>query len=107
MTRHHAVLVVDDQVGSQESLRAILHPEYQVLIAADGEQALQVLAQQPVDVVLLDLRMPGLPGVQVLEKMRALEPSLPVIIVTAYASDETMREGARLRQPCRPRDACA
>jgi DNA-binding NtrC family response regulator len=97
VAEQHTVLVVDDEVGSQESLRAILKPEYQVLIAADGEQALQLLAQRPVDVVLLDLRMPGLPGMQVLKKMKTIDPSLMVIVVTAYASDETLHEGARLQ----------
>ena len=97
MAEQHTVLVVDDEVGSQESLRAILKPEYQVLIAADGEQALQLLAQRPIDVVLLDLRMPGLPGMQVLKKMKTIDPSLRVIIVTAYASDETLHEGAHLQ----------
>jgi CheY-like chemotaxis protein len=56
------VLVVDDEVGSRESLRAIVKPDYQVLIATEGEQALHLVAQRPVDVVLLDLRMPGLSG---------------------------------------------
>jgi DNA-binding NtrC family response regulator len=97
VARQPTVLVVDDQLGPQESLRAILLPEYQVLIAADGEQALQLLAQQPVDVVLLDLQMPGLQGLQVLERLRTRAPALPVIIVTAYGSADTVREGARLQ----------
>jgi len=96
MAGQPTVLIVDDQVGSQQSLRAILHPEYQILIAADGEHALQLLAQQPVDVVLLDLHMPGLQGMQVLESIRTRALSLPVIIVTAYGSENTLRESARL-----------
>jgi DNA-binding NtrC family response regulator len=95
VSEQRTVLVVDDEVGSQESLRAILQPEYQVLIATDGEQALHLVAQRRVDVVLLDLRMPGLSGMQVLEKIKAIDPAIVVIIITAYASEETVREGDR------------
>jgi DNA-binding NtrC family response regulator len=97
VSEQRTVLVVDDEVGSQESLRAILQPEYQVLIATEGEQALHLVAQRPVDVALLDLRMPGLSGMQVLEKIKAIDPAIVVIIITAYASEETVREGDRLQ----------
>ena len=97
MSEQGTVLVVDDEVGSRESRRAILKPDYQVLIATEGEQALHLVAQRPVDVVLLDLRMPGLSGMQVLEKLKALDPSIVVIVVTAYVSEEAVREGDRLQ----------
>jgi DNA-binding NtrC family response regulator len=91
------VLVVDDEVGSRESLPAIVKPDYQVLIATEGEQALHLVAQRPVDVVLLDLRMPGLSGMQVLEKLKAIDPSIVMTIVTAYVSEEAVRERERLQ----------
>jgi len=72
-------------------------PDYQVLIATEGEQALHLVAQRPVDVVRLDLRMPGLSGMQVLEKLKAIDPSIVVIVVTAYVSEEAVREGERLQ----------
>ena len=90
------VLVVDDEIGPRESLRAILKPDYQVLVATEGEQAVRFVEQQPVDVVLLDLRMPGLSGMQVLEKIKTIDPSIEVIVVTGYASYETVLEGLRL-----------
>jgi DNA-binding NtrC family response regulator len=96
MTEPPTVLVVDDEYGPRESLQAILKRDYQVLVAAEGEQALQFVERQPVDVVLLDLRIPGLSGVQVLEKIKAIDPSIEVIIVTGYASYETVLEGLRL-----------
>lgn len=96
MSEQSTVLVVDDEVGPRESLRAILKPDYQVLVAAEGEQALRVVAQQPIDVVLLDLRMPGLSGIQVLERIKELDPSIEVIVVTGYASYDTVLEGLRL-----------
>ena len=96
MAEQSTVLVVDDEIGPRESLRAILKSDYQVLVAAEGEQAVHFVEQQPVDVVLLDLRMPGLSGIQVLEKIKALNPSIEVIVVTGYASYETVLEGLRL-----------
>jgi len=90
------VLVVDDEVGPRESLRAVLKPDYQVLVAAEGEQAIRVVEQEPVDVVLLDLRMPGLSGIRVMEKIKAIDPSIEVILVTGYASYETVLEALRL-----------
>ena len=90
------ILVVDDEVGPRESLRAILKPDYQVVVATEGEQAIRVVEQQPIDIVLLDLRMPGFSGVQVLEKIKAIDPSIEVIVVTGYASYDTVLEGLRL-----------
>jgi two-component system sensor histidine kinase/response regulator len=97
MPEQATVLVVDDEIGPRESLRAILKPDYQVLVAAEGEQAVRVIEQEPVDIVLLDLRMPGLSGIQVLEKIKAIDPDIEVILVTGYASYETLLEALHLR----------
>lgn len=96
MTEQPTILVVDDEVGPRESLRAILKPEYQVLVATEGEQALRVIEQKPVDVVLLDLRMPGLSGMRVMEKIKAVDPTIEVILITGYASYDTVLEALRL-----------
>jgi len=95
MPEQPIVLIVEDELGSRESLRAVLTSHYRVLVAMEGEQAIRIVEQEPVDIVLLDLRLPGLSGMQVLEKIKAINPSIAVIVVTAYASDETLREGAR------------
>ena len=98
MSKQPLVLVVDDELGPRESLRAILHPDYRVLVAMEGEQALHVVEHEPVDVVLLDLRMPGFSGLHILQKMKALNPALEVIIVTGsdpYGADlEVLRAHA-------------
>ena len=96
MAEQSTVLVVDDEIGPRESLRVILKPDYRVLVASEGEQAVHLVEHQPVDVVLLDLRMPGLSGIQVLEKIKSINPSIEVIVVTGYASYETVLEGLRL-----------
>ena len=90
------ILVVDDEIGPRESLRAVFKPDYRVLTATQGEQALRVVEEETVDIVLLDLRMPGLSGIQVLEKIKAIDPSIEVIVVTGYTSYETVLEGLRL-----------
>jgi len=97
MPQQPTVLVVEDQLGPRESLRAILQPDYRVLVAVEGEQAIHCVEHEPVDIVLLDLRLPGLSGIQVLEKMKAISPTIKVIVVTSYASYETELEVSRLR----------
>jgi DNA-binding NtrC family response regulator len=82
MPQPATVLVVDDQLGPRESLRVILQRDYHVLVATDGEQAVRLAAREPVDVVLLDLRLPGFSGLQVLEQLKARNPTIVVIIIT-------------------------
>ncbi len=62
MPQQSTVLVVEDELGPRESLRAILQPDHRVLMAMEGEQTIRLAEQEPVDVVLLDLRLPGLFG---------------------------------------------
>lgn len=92
MPQQPTVLVVEDELGPRESLRAVLQADYQVLLATEGEQALQIIEYAPVDVVLLDLRLPGLSGWQVVNKLKALHPSLKVIVVTSYEPDERVNQ---------------
>src|SRR6266481_5374002 len=77
------VLVVDDDPGLRESLRVILEDDYEVLDVPDGLQALEVVRSYQVDLVLLDIRMPGMDGITVLERMKALDEQIEVILVTA------------------------
>jgi DNA-binding NtrC family response regulator len=77
------VLVVDDDVGLRESLRVILEDDYEVLEVPDGTQALEVVRSFQVDLVLLDIRLPGMDGIAVLERLKALDEQVEVILVTA------------------------
>ena len=86
------ILVVDDELGPRESLRMILKPHYDVATADSGPSALEYLSSNPVDVMLLDVRMPGMDGMEVLRRAKKLKPELEVVIVTAYASLETAQE---------------
>jgi signal transduction histidine kinase len=97
MSARPRVLVVDDEMGVRESLRAILQPECEVLTASSGEQALEGVRRGPIDVMTLDLKMPGLGGIEVLERARKVDPDLEVLIITGYGSLDTAVQGLRLR----------
>jgi len=78
------VLVVDDDPAVRESLRDALESEnFDVIFAADGNEALEKFYEGDIDIVLLDLKMPDKSGWEVFERMTAVNPLLPVIIITA------------------------
>src|SRR5881296_1822514 len=83
------VLVVDDDHGVRESFRLILEDRYEVPEAADGRQALERLRASPVDLVLLDIRLPEMDGIEVLERMKAVDDRVEVILVTAVKTVRT------------------
>ena len=89
------VLIVDDEQGPRESLRMILSPSYEVLCARDGIEALEVLQTAPVDVVTLDLNMPGIKGDELMHRLRSRFPSVEVIVITGYATLRSATEGIR------------
>ncbi len=99
MTTKPRILVVDDEDSPRESLRFILKDIYDVHTEASGESGLKALYNNgPFDVVLLDIMMPGLSGLEVLAKVRETFPTLPVIIITAITEAKTavqaMKAGA-------------
>ena len=94
-TKPH-VLVVDDEMGPRESLKMILNPYYNVHVAERGGQAIEMLKQYPMDLVTLDLKMPGFGGIHVLEKLKQHDPDIEAIIITGYGSLDTAIEGLRL-----------
>ncbi len=108
------VLVVDDEAGVRESLRMVLKEQYEPLLASSGEEALGMLAETRPDVVLLDIVMPGMDGLEVLEDACAPDsPRLPVIMLTATKTVKTAvdrHEARRVRlrhQAVRRRGAAA
>lgn len=90
------ILVVDDEMGPRESLKMILNPYYNVHTADRGTEALEMLKKLPVDLVTLDLKMPGFSGINVLEKVKQHDPDIEAIIITGYGSLDTAIEGLRL-----------
>ena len=92
------VLVVDDEEGVRDSVRAVLEDSCEVLLAANGAQALEALGGREVDLVMLDHRMPGESGIDLLPRLKAADPSLVVVLATAVRevrmAVEAMRRGA-------------
>jgi DNA-binding NarL/FixJ family response regulator len=96
------VLVVDDQRVVREGLQLILEllPDIEVVgSASNGEEALELAAERRPDVVLMDLRMPRLDGVEATRRLRETDPSTKVVVLTTYADDRSvigaLRAGAR------------
>ncbi len=83
------VLVVDDDPGVRESFRLILEDHYDVVDVPDGPGALDVVRGSAVDLVLLDIRLPGMDGIEVLERIKALDEGIEVILVTAVKTVRT------------------
>jgi len=83
------ILVVDDEPGLRESFRLILDDEYEVIDVPDGAAALDVLRSTQVDVVLLDIRLPGMDGIEVLERIKTIDEAVEVILVTAVKTVRT------------------
>jgi signal transduction histidine kinase len=90
-----SLLIVDDERGPAESLRMIFKPAYNVFTANSGPQALDIIHSTSIDVVTLDLRMPVMSGVEVMEHIKAFDPDVEVIIVTGYSSLDSAIRGLR------------
>jgi DNA-binding NtrC family response regulator len=94
--RRGTVLVVDDEEGVRASVRAILEETCLVLEAENGARAFDVLRAHEVDVVMLDQRMPGDPGIELLPRVKALDPTIVVVLVTAVRDVRTAVAAMRL-----------
>src|SRR5512145_3426959 len=83
------ILVVDDDPGLRESFRLILEEQYEVIDAPDGPTALGILRSSQIDLVLLDIRLPEMDGIEVLERIKAHDDGIEVILVTAVKTVRT------------------
>jgi len=89
------LLVVDDEEGPRQSVRIIFKDEYQVLLATSGEQAVELARRHPVSVAVSDILMTGMSGIDVLQQLKAIDPAIEVIMLTAYETIETARQALR------------
>jgi two-component system response regulator (stage 0 sporulation protein F) len=93
MTESGRMLIVDDEAPVREVLRDyFIERGYAVFTAADGQEALAAFARERPDIVLLDVRMPGLDGLEVLKRLREVDPDVAVIMVTANEDLAVARE---------------
>jgi signal transduction histidine kinase len=90
------LLVVDDEEGPRTSLRVVFKDEYNVLLAADGNAAVELARRYPVDVAVLDIRMAEMSGIELLEKLKEADPAIEVVMMTAFETTHTIRQALRL-----------
>src|SRR6059058_1564635 len=89
------ILVIDDEMGPRESLRMLLKPNYQVHTADCVEAGIKLLKEKQPDTIVMDIRMPGMSGIEGLRQIRELDPNLSVIMLTGFGALETAKEALR------------
>ena len=90
------VLVVDDEAVIREGIRRILeNSDFQVETCASGRLALEMIQEKDFDLVITDLKMPGMGGMEVLKTIKILQPEVPVLIITGYSTVDTAVEAMK------------
>ena len=95
--RRGTLLIVDDEEGPRLSLRLIFKDDFDLLMAEDGPTAIGLAQKNPIDVAILDIRMAGMSGIEVLERLRYVQPDIEAIMLTAFETTDTIRQALRLR----------
>src|SRR5271155_457996 len=95
--RRGTLLVVDDEDGPRQSLRVIFKDDYDLLMAEDGPTAIKLAQENEIDVAVLDIRMAGMSGIEVLERLKYVKPDMEAIMMTAFETTDTIRQALRLR----------
>src|SRR5438128_11257435 len=90
------ILVIDDEIGPRESLRMLLKPDYQVHTADCVEAGIKLLREKNPDTIVMDIRMPGMSGIEGLRKIREIDANLSVVLLTRFAALETPKEALPL-----------
>jgi two-component system, NtrC family, nitrogen regulation response regulator NtrX len=90
------ILVVDDEAAIRDSMRMILEYEgHECLLAPTGQEALAVVERQAPDIVFLDIKMPGMDGLEVLDRIKAISDTLPVVMISGHATVSTAVEATK------------
>jgi putative nucleotidyltransferase with HDIG domain len=89
------ILVIDDELAPRESIRMVLKDQYSVSTADGAYEGLDIMNQSPVDLVVMDIKMPKMDGITALQEIKKLHPDTEVVLLTAYASLETARDAIR------------
>jgi two-component system response regulator HydG len=95
MKDKRSILVVDDDIAHRTMLRIMLGWEYEISEADCGSTAIEKIKDTPFDLVLMDVCMPEISGVEALDKIKACNPEIPVIMMTAYSSNATAAEALK------------
>lgn len=93
----HKILIVDDQFGIRILLNEVLQKEgYTTFQAANGPQALEIAKEHALDLVLLDMKIPGMDGIEILRRIKEYDKSISVIIMTAYGELDMIQQAKDL-----------
>jgi signal transduction histidine kinase len=95
--RKGTMLIVDDEEGPRQSLRVIFKDDYDLFMASDGATAIELAQKNKIDIAVCDIRMAGMSGIEVLERLKYVDPSIEVVMMTAFETTDTMRQALRLR----------
>ncbi len=95
MDNSDKILVIDDELAPRESIRMVLKDNYNVLTASGAAEGLDIMVKDPVDLVVMDIKMPKMDGITALQQIKSIHPDTEVILLTAYASLETARDAIR------------
>ena len=91
------ILIIDDDDQLRKSFNKLLTDEgYRAKCAASGEAGLKIVQQEVLDLVILDMRLPGMNGLETFQAIHKMEPKLPVIIMTAFGTTETAIEATKM-----------
>jgi DNA-binding NtrC family response regulator len=96
MTKQYILVVEDDDIQRRQLVRALNCPEYEIIDAGSGETALKILAGQQFDLVISDLRMPGISGIELTERIKGAFPQTSVLLITAHASVDSAVEAMKI-----------
>lgn len=110
MSRKARILFVDDEKRVLNSMQGMFRREYDLYLATDGQAAIDIASQTPLDVIVTDQRMPGMSGIEVLEKVKELSPRTIRILLTGYADPAAVESSINigevfrfLGKPCTPK----
>src|SRR6266566_6643913 len=95
--RRGTLLIVDDEEGPRMSLQFIFKDDYDILMASNGPSAIELAQNNKIDVAVLDIRMAGMSGIEVLERLKFVDPTIEVVMMTAFETTDTIRQALRLR----------
>ena len=94
-TKKPTLLICDDEEGPRQSLRIVFKNDYHVLVASSGMEAIALAHTEPIDVAVLDILMQGMSGVELLRELKAIDPGIEVVMLTAYETLDTARQALR------------
>ncbi|HSU53842.1 MAG TPA: response regulator [Candidatus Dormibacteraeota bacterium] len=95
--RKGTLLIVDDEEGPRHSLYFIFKDDYNCLLAEDGATAIDLAQKNRVDVAVCDIRMAGMSGIEVLERLKYVDPDIEVVMMTAFETTDTIRQALKLQ----------